>query len=559
MNAGLAYDNDGVRPITTEFGKWSHHVTGVTLDNAHCAACHLAGTVKNGYLSVDKTKHAVDDIVHLRNADSDADILWDPTNPNHTNMDNFCMSCHDANGATSPISVAVQAVINKIPVGAGRAATAAPLNPFGDTISNQYDQLSRGAVVAVKEQFDQGNTSHHGVRAARYGKTALSPSELNAVAAANLANGEVIAATASATVGTLYETSKLTAYKPFGSTTAIADNSNLHCADCHTVGQWKANTTNVITDAGALGAAVPTVIGAHGSNNEYMLRNQDGSDSTTASRTQMVCYICHISNQYDGYTGLATDPTHNGSMNHSLSATITKYTGTDANCNGNGNNTMGKVLVNYTSTRLGITAANQALIALGKYGTSGSSNPFANKCLNCHNASDKKTFGGIHGNAFRVGASTTVTMNAGYTSYSGASGAAAANPLALTAVNRKPYRFLPGLGNFRYNGGADSNAWTRRTMGALNQSQRMGCYTLNGASSKRVAGLNPSGTAPFGVDYIPSPAPTKAVASGTNVSPNAIADDNGILGSWGGCAHHAGGSASGATAPARTSLRPLTY
>ena len=43
--AGFVQDNTGVRSITNEFGKWSHHVTGVTLQDAHCAACHLAGKV----------------------------------------------------------------------------------------------------------------------------------------------------------------------------------------------------------------------------------------------------------------------------------------------------------------------------------------------------------------------------------------------------------------------------------------------------------------------------------------------------------------------------------
>ena len=46
--ANLVNDNNGVRAITGEFAKWSHHVTGVTLNAAHCTACHMEGTIVNG-------------------------------------------------------------------------------------------------------------------------------------------------------------------------------------------------------------------------------------------------------------------------------------------------------------------------------------------------------------------------------------------------------------------------------------------------------------------------------------------------------------------------------
>ena len=56
----VADNNNGVRSITQEFGKWSHHVTGVDLDNAHCAACHLEGKISNGNVVIDFTKHMTD-------------------------------------------------------------------------------------------------------------------------------------------------------------------------------------------------------------------------------------------------------------------------------------------------------------------------------------------------------------------------------------------------------------------------------------------------------------------------------------------------------------------
>ncbi len=79
--SGRVGDNNGVRAITTEFAKWSHHVTGVTLNDAHCTACHLEGTVVNGAVVIDETKHMADAKIHLRNADTDADFAWNPAAP----------------------------------------------------------------------------------------------------------------------------------------------------------------------------------------------------------------------------------------------------------------------------------------------------------------------------------------------------------------------------------------------------------------------------------------------------------------------------------------------
>jgi hypothetical protein len=569
--AGLVNDNNGVRAITGEFAKWSHHVTGVTLDSAHCAACHLEGTASNGAIVVDTAYHMVDNMTHLRNSDNDTDFPWDPAAPNHTNMDNFCMSCHDANGATSPKSLGIQAVINAKNVAAGAPYStyvASPLNPFGDTISNQYDQVSRGAVVAVKEQFDPNNSSHHAVRGTRYTANTLNQTQINAIIDANVANGEtgtaIIAggtgtmpatATELATVGTLYQTGKFTTlYQPLvnganatvGTTVVLRDSSTLHCADCHTVGQFKpGSTTN------ADGSLTTVAIGAHGSQNEYMLRNSNGSDNTLDARTNLACYLCHVKSSYDGVTAGTTN-THNVSMGHTIGDPE------NAGCNGGGNNNQGLV---GSAARIERTWA-AGLLEAGKLGSGGSGNLFGIQCANCHNSSDNKLFGGIHGNAARVGTTVVVNLNVTYKAYSGANGATASTPQAITAVDRRPYRFLPGLGNFRYNGGADSNAWTRKSIGtaASNKSERMGCYTLNGASSKRVAGANPSGTGGFGVDYITSPSPTAAVASGGNVPTNAVANDNGILGSWGACTDHAGSSAAAAGhSVTRTSIRPLTY
>ena len=163
-------DNSGVRAITPEFldatnggTRNSHHVTGVTLANGHCAVCHMEGKVVSGNVVVDTTYHMADATTHLRNCNTSiqsnaAQYVWDPATPNHTAMDQFCMSCHNADGAKSVPAAIFTAV------GGGASAT----NPFGDTISNGYDQMSRSAVVPVFNQFSTGNASHHAVRGKKY-------------------------------------------------------------------------------------------------------------------------------------------------------------------------------------------------------------------------------------------------------------------------------------------------------------------------------------------------------------------------------------------------------
>ena len=78
-------------------------------------------------------------------------------------MDNFCLSCHDANGATSPLSTGIRAVMTP-----AAGATASALNPFADTISNQYDKMLRGRVVDADGQFNTSNVSHHAVKGKKY-------------------------------------------------------------------------------------------------------------------------------------------------------------------------------------------------------------------------------------------------------------------------------------------------------------------------------------------------------------------------------------------------------
>ncbi|MEI6702167.1 MAG: hypothetical protein WCL71_01365, partial [Deltaproteobacteria bacterium] len=416
QNAGAAYvqDNNGVRAITTEFTKWSHHVTGVTLQNAHCAACHLEGKVQDGVIVTDPAYHMVDAKTHLRNADTNADIQWDPAAPSHSNMDNFCMSCHDSNGATG--IAAIQAVM--IPA-TGKTASAS--NPFGDTISNQYDHLERPAVVDAAGQFATGNPSHHAVLGKKYSGRSRVSKGGTIVDAAFTANSS---ATNPGKRSTIFDAGKFTAtYTTLADAvgesgarnggTSLGDDSTLHCGDCHTVGQFRAADVNVAPFN-------KVVIGAHGSNNEYMLRNNAGTDvrHTTNFRTDgvngfvaqdgnkpyLVCYNCHAIAAY----GL--NVAHAGEHD-----TTSISRGSDCNGPLNTNAATGEA-------RLIAQSSGGATPTIPKAGTE-YGNMFGIQCAACHNSGVKgNIFGGIHGSKEQ-----TYTDGAGNTT--------------------KHRRFMPGLNN----------------------------------------------------------------------------------------------------------------
>jgi hypothetical protein len=542
--AGYVQDNNGVRAITAEFAKRSHHVTGRAVKDSDCAVCHLEGKKVGNAVVVDTAFHMKDDKIYLRNGNvalgqtpdksTAGAYVWNPAAPDHTLMDQYCFSCHNAAGAPTAF-----AAINGV---AGYTGTA--LNPFGDSISNDYDQVSRLAVVNAYDQFDTNNSSHHAVRGQKYTKKNLTGAEFTNISTANANFNELgvnkpikgvvnaIDASGQRLAGTMYETGKFVSTYTTLNGDALADDNTLHCGDCHTVGQFRAADVNI-----AVGSFNKTVIGAHGSNNEYMLRNSNGDD--TFAKDALVCFVCHQSKFYNsdavdgGEEGAAYTGIISGAIKHNAA-----NSGWD--CNGLILNSAGKTGMarlqlaetedaNADGTLGPLGLAAKQKIVDGKYGATSGSPIFGYSCAGCHNASDGKTFGGIHGNA----------GNASYTTYSGAK---LAGMNASTPVQRKPYRFMPGLGNFRYNGGDNADAWMVKTVSTAN---KQGCYTLNGTSAR--GGVN-------------GPFPTKADLSGTNVTtnPNAVSD-GGVLGSWGACTDHAGTSVAGGRAVTRTILRPLTY
>jgi len=492
---GFVQDNNGVRAITQEFAKWSHHVTGVALNDAHCIACHLEGKVEGGNVTTDFTVHMTDAKTHLRNADTDADMQWDPAAPNHSTMDTYCMSCHDANGATSAMSAQIQAYINSNGLTAP-GKTASPLNPFGDTISNRYDKMLRPAVVDVDSQFNTANLSHHGVKGPKYtGRTRFGTERVIANPAAFAANSSAALWGKRSTIydsvnsiDGLQETDNFAfnaLYVPLENAggeaaprtgaASLGDDSTLHCGDCHTVGQWKPGTAKFFRLDGTVDTSKTSpAIGAHGSNNEYLLRNSKGTDErhtqdaylkgnaagsvinpftgaaipngniviVNPNAAFLVCFNCHSYSRYGSiYNATGRTGPHAGEYDAS------------GRCNGVGNTIPFNGYTTGAATdgtqflsrfegpisKFGTTTAfapgfppneaNRPTITLPNT-TNGEQNPdFGNvmgiQCLNCHNSGVENGYGGIHGskvNTYIDGMGNTQTMR----------------------------RFLPGLGNTKY-------------------------------------------------------------------------------------------------------------
>ena len=216
--------------------------SGVAITKERCTVCHMEGNAVGAGTSAAHKNGQID----LRNVDTNTAFVW--TGTEHTNMDNFCMACHDGDGVAN---TTVRAIVP------GATAT----DPFNDTLTNGYDQVTRSGVVNVKAQFTSTNYSHHAVSGQRYTTSTY-----------------------------LFNASKfVSTFTPLGAAQTVRDTSRLHCGDCHTVGQW----------------ATVGGIGGHGSTNEYMLQTSSGANAEH-TLTTYVCYKCHVSGTYStggGHTG----------------------------------------------------------------------------------------------------------------------------------------------------------------------------------------------------------------------------------------------------------------
>jgi hypothetical protein len=251
----------------------------------------------------------------------------------------------------------------------------------------------------------------------------------------------------------------------------LGDDSTLHCGDCHTVGQWKAASSTT-----ALGLPTPAAIGAHGSNNEYLLRNSIGTDErhtqnaftvaagvvtyTNPNAPFLVCFNCHSYNKYGSiFTGNGVNPTSNGVGPHAG-----EYDSA-GRCNGVGNTlpfngyTTGKATdgTQFLSrfegprTTFGASPAFAPGFPLNEANrpAAGEQNPdfgniFGIQCNNCHNSGVGNGYGGIHGSANNTPSNdgtTIVQPDASIT------GGAYIDGLGNTT---KVQRFMPGLGNTKY-------------------------------------------------------------------------------------------------------------
>ncbi|HEY6838305.1 MAG TPA: hypothetical protein VI389_06155, partial [Geobacteraceae bacterium] len=274
------------RAITPELGSAttykSHHVTGVAITKWQCILCHAEGDWSTGGVSTLHTGTSGQPI-YLRNVDTPAaagtngnagtnywaiSTSW--TNTDYTNLDTFCMKCHDAGGAAG---LAVNTTTTGLTLNPG-AGSAQALDPFNDTETNGYDQVARTRQTDVDTQFNSTNASHHAVKGQRY------------------------------TVSTyLFTASKFNTFNTLNGT-QVKDTSTLHCHDCH-------------------------YRDGHGTaNSEYMLQNSTGADTLWTTSTYG-CVKCHISSYYGtthtngntkdfsttaGSTGLTARTTGNGNI-----------------------------------------------------------------------------------------------------------------------------------------------------------------------------------------------------------------------------------------------------
>jgi predicted CxxxxCH...CXXCH cytochrome family protein len=318
------------KDMQTEFARNSHHINKAWADitDADCVVCHAEGTISGGTVSVVANRHGNDTgtkgVVDLYNADSRATIysltLADLTaktaagNTANTTLDTFCFSCHDSNGA---------AAVTTANGFTGTAINTAT-NPFSEVVGtsdlrNSYDQVKKsfGAAPAslnVYDAFATTNNNNHAVRAARYTTATLS-TPYSSLKQAGLLSTSVQVFSGQGTAG-------------------VADNSQLHCNDCHSTGY-----------------------SSHGSANEYLLQTATEENPTVEhlAITSYVCQKCHSSTVY------TTTGTHVGNSSDYQPQSNTTAVG---------------------SARLSNTSKGKGHIT-------------GIACLNCHDGD--VGFGGIHG------------------------------------------------------------------------------------------------------------------------------------------------------------------
>jgi hypothetical protein len=515
-------------------------------------------------------------------------------------MDNFCMSCHSAAGASSPMNKKLQPLIT---AAMNNGITASPSNPFGDTISNRYDKMQRPAVTNVDDQFKTTNNSHHGVKGPRYsGRT-------RAAGPRQIANAAAFAANSTALLqgirSTIYDANNFNAlYVPLVNATgeaaprtgsaSLGDDSTLHCGDCHTVGQFKVGSST-----NADGSATTVVIGAHGSANEYMLRNTLGTDARhtqnayTVSATNvvtqtnpngafLVCYNCHSYNKY-GSTFVGTGADAGNAGDHTEMGNIQSHAGEYASggrCNGAGNTIPFNGYTTGTATD-GSQFASRFMGPVTKYSSAASyageqaadfGNVFGIQCLNCHNSGLGNAYGGIHGSANN-------TSWSGTDPDASVAGGAYIDGMGNTT---KVERFLPGLGNVMHvpgtlggvTGGTNftpaGTTYTIKTGGVTNDTnweQKQWQQQAGTVINYNTAAVTGNAATGAGCYTLGATTVTGAAIVASDMSsglegpsvtgPNGPATE--ATDTWGGCDDHTAGKGKGNHGFLKRIVRPVTY
>ncbi len=268
-HASVRNNNDGDptrRAIVGEFGLSSHHVAGGAVTDDDCGVCH--------YEAVDEAYHK-DNTVDLRDPDDGtASTLISFTrferNPSSDTLeswvtdvqDNFCMKCHDSDGATAT------------------NYSGDPLQPFSAADRDVPDVYGR---------FDTANSFHHAVRGAGSNPYTI-PSGSNG--------------------------SNITMEVPWNQDSTGGPNSDGHdvisCFDCHGV---------PVVDPGGPDDGKVISIG-HGSTNQRMIRTAvdfDTMETTTdpsnlpagmGATVEAFCTTCHKASVYVS----SSDPESVGSI-----------------------------------------------------------------------------------------------------------------------------------------------------------------------------------------------------------------------------------------------------
>ena len=144
---------NGRRPVVGEFASKAHHVVrqgqSGTVTTKDCGVCHMEGNAQTGLIN---SQYHGNGTINLRDPDTGGEIPSFTSFSRNLNspvlepwvttvQDNFCLKCHDADGAASPLA---------------QVTGGTAVRPFtgGDN------------VIDVNSQFDPTNTAYHPVRAA---------------------------------------------------------------------------------------------------------------------------------------------------------------------------------------------------------------------------------------------------------------------------------------------------------------------------------------------------------------------------------------------------------